>query len=196
MSGKILQTIIDDGHIKDDALDDINMKRVQDLIMGSCPEHQAPSNAALPLNDKRFLFDIVANGRNSIDVDKYDYLARDSHYCNVKVSCDLQRLRQLTKVQSPNQQTSNYTHVVLPISSWALLLHCLAVPNPTTTSFPCQYWLKLNETLKLVQNHAWQCTCVCSKHKVHAHDDWTMLAMQTKKALPQPSDPIPRDVVL
>lgn len=101
MSGKILQTIIDDGHIKDDALDDIDMKRVQDLIMGSCPDHQAPSNAALPLNDKRFLFDIVANGRNSIDVDKYDYLARDSHYCNVKVSCDLQRLRQLTKVESP-----------------------------------------------------------------------------------------------
>lgn len=98
MSGKILQTIIDDGHVKDDALDNIDMKRVQDLIMGSCPGHQAPSHAALPLNDKRFLFDIVANGRNSIDVDKFDYLARDSHYCNVKVSCDLQRLRQLTKV--------------------------------------------------------------------------------------------------
>ena len=114
MSGKILQTIIDDGHIKDDALDNIDMKRVQDLIMGSSPDHYTPSNAALPLNDKRFLFDIVANGRNSIDVDKYDYLARDSHYCNVKVSCDLQRLRQLTKVQAPGPQTSNYIYVVLP----------------------------------------------------------------------------------
>ncbi len=98
MSGEILQTIIDDGHIKDDALDDIDMKRVQQLIVGSCPNHQPAGNASLPPNDKRFLFDIVANGRNSIDVDKFDYLARDSHYCNVKVSCDLNRLQRLTKV--------------------------------------------------------------------------------------------------
>ena len=98
MSGDILQTIIDDGHIKDDALDDVDMKRVQQLIVGSCDNHQPTSDGALPLNDKRFLFDIVANGRNSIDVDKFDYLARDSHYCNVRVSCDLNRLQRLTKV--------------------------------------------------------------------------------------------------
>ena len=97
MSGQILQTIIDDGHIKDQALDDLDIKRIQQLIVGSCPGHQ-PSNASLPLNDKRFMYDIVANGRNSIDVDKFDYLARDSHYCNVRVSCDLNRLQRLTKV--------------------------------------------------------------------------------------------------
>ena len=100
MSGEILQTIIDDGHIKDDALDDIDMKRVQQLIVGSCHNHQPAGDGAPPLNDKRFLFDIVANGRNSIDVDKFDYLARDSHYCNVKVSCDLNRLQRLTKVSN------------------------------------------------------------------------------------------------
>ena len=131
MSGKILQTIIDDGHVKDDALNDIDMKRVQDLIMGSCPDHQAPSSAALPLNDKRFLFDIVANGRNSIDVDKYDYLARDSHYCNVKVSCDLQRLRQLTKVQSSGLLACDHTNVLLPFSlSLVLLYRPLWTPPP------------------------------------------------------------------
>lgn len=106
MSGDILQTIIDDGHIKDDALDDIDMKRVQQLIVGSCENHQPTSDGAPPLNDKRFLFDIVANGRNSIDVDKFDYLARDSHYCNVRVSCDLNRLQRLTKV---SQALSAYT---------------------------------------------------------------------------------------
>lgn len=148
MSGKILQTIIDDGHIKDDALSDIDMKRVQDLIMGSCPDHQAASNAALPLNDKRFLFDIVANGRNSIDVDKYDYLARDSHYCNVKVSCDLQRLRQLTKVQSPGHPTKDHPmwsgHLVCDRCCCIVLLSlrtCWTSPHsPThphyTPSFP------------------------------------------------------------
>ena len=98
MSGQILQTIIDDGHIKDQALDDIDIKRVQALIVGSCPGHRPSSTAGLPANDKRFLYDIVANGRNSIDVDKFDYLARDSHYCNVRVSCDLNRLQRLTKV--------------------------------------------------------------------------------------------------
>lgn len=97
MSGQILQTIVDDGHIKDDALSDDELKRIQQLIVGSCHNHQAGAGQ-LPPNDKRFLFDIVANGRNSIDVDKFDYLARDSYYCNVKISCDLNRLQRLTKV--------------------------------------------------------------------------------------------------
>lgn len=97
MSGQILQTIVDDGHIKDDALSDDELKRIKELIVGSCHNHQ-PGSGQAPLNDKRFLFDIVANGRNSIDVDKFDYLARDSYYCNVKISCDLNRLQRLTKV--------------------------------------------------------------------------------------------------
>lgn len=133
MSGEILQTIIDDGHIKDDALDDIDMKRVQQLIVGSCENHQPTSNGALPLNDKRFLFDIVANGRNSIDVDKFDYLARDSHYCNVKVSCDLNRLQRLTKVLqalpaynsfSASQQIDSIFRVIHYKHSMQCLLSC------------------------------------------------------------------------
>lgn len=98
MSGQILQTIVDDGHIKDNTLSDGELKRIQQLIVGSCSNHQ-PGAGQPPLNDKRFLFDIVANGRNSIDVDKFDYLARDSYYCNVKISCDLNRLQRLTKVR-------------------------------------------------------------------------------------------------
>lgn len=100
MSGQILQTIVDDGHIKDDALSDDELKRIKELIVGSCHNHQ-PGMGQPPLNDKRFLFDIVANGRNSIDVDKFDYLARDSYYCSVKISCDLNRLQRLTKVLAP-----------------------------------------------------------------------------------------------
>jgi HD superfamily phosphohydrolase len=42
-------------------------------------------------DDKMFLFDIVANQRNSIDVDKFDYIARDSHYLGVPPACDTSR---------------------------------------------------------------------------------------------------------
>ncbi len=33
-----------------------------------------------------------------MDVDKWDYLMRDSMYCGVKVSCDINRLRNFSKV--------------------------------------------------------------------------------------------------
>ena len=33
---------------------------------------------------KEFIFDIVNNKRNSIDVDKYDYIKRDSYHLGIK----------------------------------------------------------------------------------------------------------------
>ncbi|CAI7856182.1 unnamed protein product [Closterium sp. NIES-53] len=41
--------------------------------------------------EKEFLWDIVANARTGIDVDKFDYLARDSYFCNVKSCFDHKR---------------------------------------------------------------------------------------------------------
>ncbi|GFH30541.1 HD domain-containing protein, partial [Haematococcus lacustris] len=61
---------------------------VQDLIVGD-------ASKARP--QKRFLFDIVANKRNGIDVDKADYLERDAQFCNVKISCDFQRLMRFSQ---------------------------------------------------------------------------------------------------
>lgn len=34
-------------------------------------------------NEKKYLFDIVSNSRNSIDVDKIDYILRDTRCINV-----------------------------------------------------------------------------------------------------------------
>lgn len=47
---------------------------------------------------KAFLRDVVANGRNSVDVDKFDYIERDSINTGVKSSCDFTRLKRFNKV--------------------------------------------------------------------------------------------------
>ncbi len=41
---------------------------------------------------KAFLYEIVSNPRNSIDVDKFDYLNRDAYMCGVKINVDVRRL--------------------------------------------------------------------------------------------------------
>ncbi|ESK91486.1 hd phosphohydrolase domain-containing protein [Moniliophthora roreri MCA 2997] len=43
-------------------------------------------------NEKPFLFDIVANRRNGLDVDKFDYIVRDSLMVGHKVNLDTQRI--------------------------------------------------------------------------------------------------------
>ncbi|CAI5997136.1 unnamed protein product [Closterium sp. NIES-64] len=48
--------------------------------------------------EKEFLWDIVANARTGIDVDKFDYLARDSYFCNIKACFDHKRIIQMMRV--------------------------------------------------------------------------------------------------
>lgn len=72
-STMLLEHIVDTNHIDLDR-DDIRM--VSDLIMGE-------SDAA-KYQDKIWMFDIVNNKRNSMDVDKFDYIRRDSF--NLKIN--------------------------------------------------------------------------------------------------------------
>jgi len=44
------------------------------------------------------MFEIVANRRNSVDVDKFDYLARDCYNCGIKSSYDFSRLMIFSRV--------------------------------------------------------------------------------------------------
>ncbi|GBE79040.1 HD-domain/PDEase-like protein [Sparassis crispa] len=48
--------------------------------------------------EKQFLFDIVANKRNGLDVDKFDYIARDNHAVDVKGNLSLTRLIHSSRV--------------------------------------------------------------------------------------------------
>ncbi|THV00010.1 HD-domain/PDEase-like protein [Dendrothele bispora CBS 962.96] len=49
-------------------------------------------------SEKSFLFDIVANKRNGLDVDKFDYIARDSHMAGHAVNINTSRILQSARV--------------------------------------------------------------------------------------------------
>ena len=80
---------------------------IQALIKGAPPKGAAGMAPAMRFGtrpgilgeDKSFLYDIVANGRSGLDVDKLDYFARDSHFAGVvKVSFDCDRLMKQARV--------------------------------------------------------------------------------------------------
>lgn len=48
--------------------------------------------------EKLFLYDIVANGRNGIDVDKFDYIVRDSRACGLGCNFQFQRVLETMRV--------------------------------------------------------------------------------------------------
>ncbi|CAG8655993.1 6761_t:CDS:2, partial [Ambispora leptoticha] len=50
-------------------------------------------------SDREFLFDIVANQRNSVDVDKFDYLKRDCYYTKPGINFDAERLMKFSRVE-------------------------------------------------------------------------------------------------
>ena len=50
------------------------------------------ANEHRPMNKPLFFFQIVANKQTGMDVDKYDYLLRDSLFCGAKVAFDMARL--------------------------------------------------------------------------------------------------------
>ncbi|XP_010528262.1 PREDICTED: deoxynucleoside triphosphate triphosphohydrolase SAMHD1 homolog [Tarenaya hassleriana] len=90
MSVKMIDYIVDSHHIDVDAE---MMKQVKEMILASTEFSQSKSN-----KEKRFLYDIVANGRNGIDVDKFDYIVRDSRACGLGCNFQFQRLTETMRV--------------------------------------------------------------------------------------------------
>ncbi|CAA7402237.1 unnamed protein product [Spirodela intermedia] len=90
MSGMLVDFIVDEHHIDIDS--DI-LGRVKEMIVASC-NVSAPKKS----REKQFLFDIVANGRNGIDVDKFDYIGRDSRACGLGCNFQFRRLMESMRV--------------------------------------------------------------------------------------------------
>ncbi|XP_014890782.1 deoxynucleoside triphosphate triphosphohydrolase SAMHD1-like [Poecilia latipinna] len=68
-----------------------DLKFIKDLINPEISDEEKKAFTGRG-EDKSFLYDIVANKRNGIDVDKWDYFARDCHYLGMKNSFDYRRL--------------------------------------------------------------------------------------------------------
>ncbi|KAG0566021.1 hypothetical protein M758_7G030500 [Ceratodon purpureus] len=90
MSADMVEYIADLHHIDIDGSD---LKRVKALILAA-----SKGSTVQVYGDKRFLFDIVANGRNGIDVDKFDYIERDTRACGLGRNFDYHRLVENMKV--------------------------------------------------------------------------------------------------
>ncbi|KAK3033583.1 hypothetical protein RJ639_032431, partial [Escallonia herrerae] len=90
MSVDMIDHIVDTHHID---IDPDAIKKVKEMIFAS-------SEFALPkiTREKKFLYDIVANGRNGIDVDKFDYIVRDSRACALGCNFQFERLMETMRV--------------------------------------------------------------------------------------------------
>ncbi|KAJ6988950.1 hypothetical protein NC653_021754 [Populus alba x Populus x berolinensis] len=90
MSVRMIDHIVDFHHIDIDAE---CLKKAKEMVIAST-EHVSHKS----VNEKHFLYDIVANGQNGIDVDKFDYIVRDSRACGLGCSFQIERLMDSMRV--------------------------------------------------------------------------------------------------
>ncbi|XP_031494203.1 uncharacterized protein LOC116260199 isoform X1 [Nymphaea colorata] len=90
MSAEMIDFMVDEHNID---IDPNLQRRVKEMILASC--NTTVTNG---LKEKQYLYDIVANGRNGIDVDKFDYIARDCRACGIGCSFHYERLMDSMRV--------------------------------------------------------------------------------------------------
>ncbi|XP_058193193.1 uncharacterized protein LOC131310283 isoform X2 [Rhododendron vialii] len=70
-----------------------SLNKVKEMVVASNENPASKSS-----KEKLFLYDIVANGRNGIDVDKFDYMVRDSRACRLGYEFQFPRLLENMRV--------------------------------------------------------------------------------------------------
>ncbi|KAG5520949.1 hypothetical protein RHGRI_033497 [Rhododendron griersonianum] len=90
MSRKMIEHIADEHYIE---IEREMLNKVEEMVVAS--KENAPSKSS---KEKLFLYDIVANGRNGIDVDKFDYMVRDSRACRLGYEFQFPRLLENMRV--------------------------------------------------------------------------------------------------
>ncbi|XP_040290956.1 deoxynucleoside triphosphate triphosphohydrolase SAMHD1-like [Bufo bufo] len=83
-----------------------DLKFIKEQIAGPLPPEDdcfnSSQNTSWPYEgrreDKIFLYEIVANKRNGIDVDKWDYFARDCHHLGIQNNFDYKRFVKFARV--------------------------------------------------------------------------------------------------
>ncbi|CAO2833198.1 unnamed protein product [Amaranthus hypochondriacus] len=90
MSVRLIDHMVDEHNID---MDSGIIKRVKEMILASS-SHALPKSTS----EKLFLYDIVANGRNGVDVDKFDYIVRDSRACGLGCNFEPNRLMEQMRV--------------------------------------------------------------------------------------------------
>ncbi|KAL9679546.1 hypothetical protein QQ045_017411 [Rhodiola kirilowii] len=91
MSLRMIDYIVDEHNIE---IDPDILKTAKDMIVASCGHSTLNKNT----KEKCFLYDIVANGRNGIDVDKFDYIVRDTRACGLGCSFQFDSLLERMRV--------------------------------------------------------------------------------------------------
>ncbi|MED6219678.1 hypothetical protein PIB30_037992 [Stylosanthes scabra] len=89
MSVKMVDHIVDQHNID---IDPELLKKAKEMITSSSV------HPPQKIKEKQFLYDIVANGRNGIDVDKFDYIVRDSRACGLGRNFQPDRLMETMQV--------------------------------------------------------------------------------------------------
>ncbi|KAJ3035053.1 SAM domain and HD [Rhizophlyctis rosea] len=90
-SEDMLEYMVQDNADVRDRITDEELTFIKDLIHGK-------PRSDYPQAKKLYLFEIVANKRNSVDVDKFDYIQRDCHNIGLKPSVDTNRLMMMSHV--------------------------------------------------------------------------------------------------
>ncbi|KAL1281478.1 hypothetical protein QQF64_000281 [Cirrhinus molitorella] len=90
--------------LNEHGLDDKDVTFIKELIEGEKTSESDQWTFKGRDEDKSYLYEIVANKHNGIDVDKWDYFARDCHHLGIRNSFDHLRLLKFARVCKVNER--------------------------------------------------------------------------------------------